>query len=384
MRIGIDARSVSMLQRGMPVYAWNLLIRLPKQLPQFEFYYFINTQFEHNLQKEKYETRLEFLASFSNVQVIDIPDDAYMYWEQWLLYKTCKKYQIDLLHMPANRICLLYANKQIVTLHDAIEWEGLKNKKLHQNFVSFKQFAYLLRTYFYTYIQYKIGVKWVKRIVTISKYAETQISNSLPIDTDSINYIYHGIPDAFRDVDYIPIQERHGLLMLGGESHHKNPFNMLSAYAKLPHLLKLQNPLTIVGIAPQAVPQFETWIIELNIDAYVSLESWLDEKDLVEAFQQSKAFLFASKEEGFGFPLIQAMSTGTPVLISTCPVLIELCDGTMPSSRWDDVDGLFQQMLAMLSDESKLISLSDKALLIAKRYSWEHSVSQVAEIYQEA
>ena len=75
---------------------------------------------------------------------------------------------------------------------------------------------------------------------------------------------------------------------------------MLSAYAKLPHLLKLQNPLTIVGISPQAIPQFETWIVELNIDAYVSLESWLDEKDLVEAFQQSKAFI-CLKRRGFWF-----------------------------------------------------------------------------------
>ncbi|MBE1287782.1 MAG: glycosyltransferase [Alteromonadaceae bacterium] len=383
MKIGIDARSVCMLQRGMPVYAWNLLIRLPQQLPACEFYFFINTQFEHNLPKEEYQAKLELLCTHNNVNIIDIKDDAYMYWEQWLLYKACKTYQIDLLHMPANRICLLYANKQIVTLHDTIEWDNLSLGDVLKVDKNIKHILYAMRTYLYTLVQYTVGVRLVKKIVTISKYAQSMIFNTLSINPCDLNYIYHGIPDAFRKVECIPLEQRRGVLMLGGASPHKNPYNTLKSYAQLPSTVKEQNPLSIIGIAPQSLSQFDAWISELSIKEYVSLQSWVDETELVKAFQYSKVFLFASKEEGFGFPQIQAMSTGTPVLISTCPVLMEISEGLMPCAEWNDTQGLSIHLSEMLTNKSHLQALSKLALELSTKFTWEHSVSQVVDIYQE-
>lgn len=383
MNIGIDARSLCFKQRGIPVYVYQLLKFLSQKMPEVSIYAFINTQFEHNEPKENYQVRLQEIESFG-VTLVDIHCETDLLWEQWLLPKAVKKYQLDMLHMPANRVCLLAQCTQVTTIHDTLGWQGLKWPTFKQWLYSPKESFYHFRRTMLFYLQYTVGLRRVDHVLTISQFSQDDIVQRFPHTHNKISFVHHGMPDLFSGIQQpMPLAKRHFTLMLGGESAHKNPFNMLQSFSLLPVEIKTQFPLRVVGIAPHAMSQFFAWVEELELLPYVFLEGWVDDETLLNAFKSSRVFMFASKEEGFGFPVIQALSCGTPIITSNAAVLLELTQKQFLSADYDDVVGLQQHLLTLLTSESDWHDYSNLAFSQAQNFTWPLAIEHIASLYRD-
>jgi glycosyltransferase involved in cell wall biosynthesis len=377
-KVAIDARFVLRKQRGMPLYTFMLCRLIPKILSQHQFVLFINKGFEHNESSENYQIRLDELSKQDNVEVVNADAEDEISWEQFVLPKLLKAHQVDLLHMPGNRVCLFTRVKQITTTHDLMEWHSLKilryykNRSLKENFYFFRQKAYL-------WAVYRLGLSFADHILTISQYSKCDITQSFPKLEKKSSYVYHGIPRGFKPpLNNTPKQ---GVLMLGGDSHQKNPENMLKAWAQLPEELKKAHPLTILGFVGGEDSVISRTIQALGIENDIIIKGWVTEDELIQSMQTSKVFMFASREEGFGFPLLQSMASGTPVVVSEADVLLEIGRNAVCSAKAEDFLALSNELRCLLIDKQLYDEKAQKGLAIASEFTWRHTAEHIASLY---
>ena len=377
-KVAIDARFVLRKQRGMPLYTFMLCKLIPKILYQHQFVLFINKGFEHNDSAEKYQVRLDEICKLDNVEIVNADAEDEISWEQLILPKLLKTHKVDLLHMPGNRVCLFTRVKQITTTHDLMEWHSLKifryykNRSLKENFYFFRQKAYL-------WAVYRLGLSFSDHVLTISQYSKRDITQSFPKLKNKSSYVYHGIPRGFKP----PLNDtsKQGVLMLGGDSHQKNPENMLKAWAQLPEELQKAHPLTILGFVGGEDSIISKTIRALGIENDIVLKGWVTEDELIQAMQTSKVFIFASREEGFGFPLVQSMASGTPVVTSEADVLIEIGQDAICSAKAEDFLALSSAVGSLLTDEQLYNEKVKKGLTISSKFTWEHTAEHIASTY---
>lgn len=384
MKIGIDARSLCFKQRGIPVYVFQILKLLPQILKDSQIYAFINTEFEHNEPASQYTQRLDDIR-LQGVNIVDVKCETDIKWEQYLLPRSLKEHGIDVLHMPANRVCLFAHCPQVTTIHDTLGWTGLHFPKYSLLLTKPKLFLYNFRRTLMFYLQYKFGLRKAQHVLTISDFSLRDIQSHFPFTQNKISFVYHGLPDLFNSNHPIKaIEQRQFILMLGGESKHKNPYNMLRAFANLPSEVKKQFPLKIIGIHPDAISIFSAWVKDLEIEKFVMLHSWVDESTLLESFSNARAFLFASIEEGFGFPAIQAMSCATPIVTSKAEVLIELTQDSLLSARYNDIDTLSKHLFTLCQDDQEWLTQSSRCYSLSKAFSWPDTISHIGQLYVDA
>ena len=377
-KVAIDARFVLRKQRGMPLYTFMLCKLIPKILYQHQFVLFINKGFEHNDSAEKYQVRLDEICKLDNVEIVNADAEDEISWEQLILPKLLKTHKVDLLHMPGNRVCLFTRVKQITTTHDLMEWHSLKifryykNRSLKENFYFFRQKAYL-------WAVYRLGLSFSDHVLTISQYSKRDITQSFPKLKNKSSYVYHGIPRGFKP----PLNNtsKQGVLMLGGDSHQKNPENMLKAWAQLPKELQKAHPLTILGFVGGEDSIISKTIRALGIENDIVIKGWVTEDELIQAMQTSKVFIFASREEGFGFPLVQSMASGTPVVTSEADVLIEIGQDAICSAKAEDFLALSSAVRSLLTDEKLYNEKVQKGLTISSKFTWEHTAEHIASTY---
>ncbi|MEQ3638368.1 MAG: glycosyltransferase family 1 protein [Alteromonas sp.] len=377
-KIAIDARFVLRKQRGMPLYTSMLCKLIPKILSQHQFVLFINKGFEHNDSAEKYQARLDEICKLDNVKIINADAEDEISWEQLILPKLLKTHKVDLLHMPGNRVCLFTRVKQITTTHDLMEWHSLRIFRYYKK-RSFKENFYIFRQKAYLWAVYRLGLSFSDHVLTISKYSKRDITESFPKLKNKSSYVYHGIPRGFK----APLinTPKQGVLMLGGDSHQKNPENMLKAWAQLPKELKKAHPLTILGFVGGEDSIISKTIRALGIENDIVIKGWVTEDELIQAMQTSKVFIFASREEGFGFPLVQSMASGTPVVTSEADVLIEIGQDAVCSAKAEDFLALSSDLRCLLTDEQLYNEKVKKGLAISSKFTWEHTAEHIASTY---
>jgi glycosyltransferase involved in cell wall biosynthesis len=108
--------------------------------------------------------------------------------------------------------------------------------------------------------------------------------------------------------------------------------------------------------------------------------SW---NDLVALYNLTDVFLFPSWDEGFGYPPIEAMACGAPVVVSSIPVLLETTGGVALSAPPDDAEGLADRVQQILNDEALASRLRAEGLRQAQRYSWTQYADEITDVYRE-
>jgi glycosyltransferase involved in cell wall biosynthesis len=103
---------------------------------------------------------------------------------------------------------------------------------------------------------------------------------------------------------------------------------------------------------------------------------------LVEVYNAADVLLFPSHHEGFGWPPLEAMSCGTPVVASDCPPLEETIAGAGLSAPAQDIAGLSEASARVLSDESLANRLSAAGRRRAAQFEWADCAAEYADLYR--
>jgi len=387
-RIGIDARFILRPLRGIPLYVTRLCQHLPALNPSYLFYLFINRGFEHNDLSANYQARLESLEKHNNIRIINMDDDAEIRWEQIYLPRLVKKYKIDLLHMPANRIYFKSNIPIVVTIHDIMEYFFLSKRyslKIwsKQKPRNLKMLLYLMRVKFYIQIIYSLGFKKAKKIITVSRHSANDIINVLGIIPKKVEAIYHGVDNEFLVNKVEEFKNRKYVLMLGGDSYQKNPEGAIAAWAKVSQKIKDKYFLKIIGFCGNEKSPLLEALRRHNLLDKVVIKGWLTQKELIENFRKAALFLYLSRYEGFGFPILQAMACGTPVISTNKASLPEVLGDVGFQFDPDNYQEIATAIEKVLTNNQLWDSQFTAGFERARAFTWQLSAQKHMHVYED-
>jgi glycosyltransferase involved in cell wall biosynthesis len=165
-------------------------------------------------------------------------------------------------------------------------------------------------------------------------------------------------------------------LFVGTLQPRKNIAGLVKAYARyrarhMPLLPRDRHELAgLVLAGAQGWLYDPSWIAGVE---GITVTGYIDEADKAALYAGALALVFPSLYEGFGFPVLEAMQQGTPVLASNNASLPELVSSAGLLFRADDHEAFAAAMGVLQWDDRLRYRLRDKGLVRAQAYTWEHS-----------
>jgi glycosyltransferase involved in cell wall biosynthesis len=221
-------------------------------------------------------------------------------------------------------------------------------------------------------------------IICVSESSRKDLLEFYPIDAAKTRVIYHGMTPLPRDpgaAGKLPRQARREyLLYVGSRAAYKNFAGLLQAFRES----GLQDSLDLLVFGGGPLTPAETALIaELGLSNCVSSIREASDELLREAYAGAKLFVYPSLCEGFGFPPLEAMAAGCPVLASNTSAIPEVClDAPFyfdPLDRNSLVRGLLQ---AVNDEEARRKAVARGSQVIA-RYSWTKCGQETLALYRE-
>lgn len=190
-------------------------------------------------------------------------------------------------------------------------------------------------------------------------------------------------PDALREA-----LARHGLqpggysLFVGTIEPRKNIVSLLDAYSRLPLALRQRWPLIITGYHGWRSEAIHDRIAQAQQQGWAHYLGFVASADLPLLFAGARLFTFPSHYEGFGLPVLEAMSSGVPVVCSNSSSLPEVAGPAALMCAPDDVEGLTALLHQGLEDEAWRATAVQQGLLHAGGFSWERCAQATVEVYK--
>jgi glycosyltransferase involved in cell wall biosynthesis len=219
-----------------------------------------------------------------------------------------------------------------------------------------------------------------RKIVVPSNAVRTDIAEFYGFALSRTEVIPHGVESAFAEM--VATREDQRFLLSVSTLHpHKNLDGLLRAF----RLFQKDGwQLVIAGLKGFEAARIEALRKELGLEDCVEITGWVPRRDLYELFRTASAFVYPSRFEGFGIPVLEAMSAGLPVACSRIPALVEMAGDAV---RYFDPDSV-SEMAAALEDitgnQEMRGRLVRAGLERAGGCSWEKSARRLVEVIEAA
>jgi glycosyltransferase involved in cell wall biosynthesis len=230
--------------------------------------------------------------------------------------------------------------------------------------------------------------KWlfprVDAIICVSESCRQDLLQFYAVDPAKTRVIHHGVNPLPRSAEAAASLRRQlrrdYVLYVGMRAAFKNFTGLLHAF----HETRLHDSfdLLVLGGGPLTV-QEKTLIASLEMSDCVTSLPIVSDELLAEAYAGAKLFVYPSLNEGFGFPPLEAMSVGCPVLASRVSSIPEVCQDA--PFYFDPMDqGSFNRALPQaINDEAARQRAVERGREVAAQYSWEKCGRETLALYRE-
>lgn len=237
------------------------------------------------------------------------------------------------------------------------------------------------------------GLRKADRIITISEYSKKDIIKYLNYPKERIDVIYNGIDHKkfnvlkkSRDVlrKYGIPEKNKLLLFVGTEEPRKNLHRIIKAIKKIKK--KKSNVMLLkVGIPqnPSRREELKIYINKLGIEDNVKFLDYVSENDLIKIYNSVDLLVFPSLYEGFGFPALEAMACGCPVITSNTTSLPEVVGDAAIKINPLKVNELTESVLRVLTNNNLRKSLIKEGIKQAKKFSWSKNSKETLRVYEK-
>jgi alpha-1,3-rhamnosyl/mannosyltransferase len=227
----------------------------------------------------------------------------------------------------------------------------------------------------------------VDGIICVSNSTRDDLLRWLPqLDCKPIAVIPHAVDDCFshgycsQDLSLLAdfgLGDKQYILSVGTLEPRKNLGTLLTAYAKLTGRLGEAVPrLVLCGPAGWGGLALQDQIRSLQLEGKVLLTGFVANEVLAALYRCAVCFVFPSLYEGFGLPVLEAISSGTPVLSSNHPAMAEVLGEAALTFNPLDADQLSVQLERIIQDQELQQHLRLLGLDRAQQFSWESSARQ--------
>lgn len=266
----------------------------------------------------------------------------------------------------------LWLNNQIITIHDLISLH-FNNISAHQRFY----FKYIL----------PVMIRRARKVIAISESTKRDIVRFLDCPEEKIAVVYNGYDEArfFEDVQAAArVKEIFGIenyfLAVGPTYPHKNFERLIEAYSKFDKEFRYSMPLVFCGGMRAYLSVLQRKVREAGISENVFFLGYVGAEHMPDLYRGARALLFPSLHEGFGFPLLEAMACGCPVLASNLSSMPEVCGEAALYFDPFSVEDMEEKIRLFASQPEVSSGLKAKGLERVKMFSWERTAMQLQQI----
>lgn len=279
----------------------------------------------------------------------------------------------DILHIPYDSCVAWKRAKLVTTVHDL---KPLLFGTASSGFNLNTQVERLL-----------VRDKWARidHVVTDSKCSRDDLIRLEGVPVERITVVYPGVDlDRFRPAP-AHLAPRTGprpyVLCVAGSDPTKNVDALIDAFAALPAGLRDRYDLVVVGDLRRRRELWER-VIRAGLETQVRFPGIVDDQQLILWYQRADVFVFPSRYEGFGLPVLEAMACGCPVISSNASSLPEVAGDAALLVNPEDVEGLSHMIATVLSDSTIRQGLRSRGLVQAGRFSWDRTAREMLNVYK--
>jgi len=369
MRIGFDAKRAYFNYSGLGNYSRNTIRYLSHKFPDNEFYLYIpgtKNQIPNGTLKNH---TLVYPQSWKERKFSS-------FWRSYWLGKQLVRDGIELYHGLSNEIPFDIVKNHvpsIVTIHDLIflrfpEWYKPIDRKIYGRKAKFSSMN-------------------ADRVIAISEQTRSDIIHYFKIPEDKIDVVYQGCDPAFYEqwskAEKQNLSQRYHLpasylLYIGTIEPRKNLLQVIKAR----HLGNLDIPLIIIGRSTPYIKQIKEYIAEHSLKNITFLQD-VPNEDLPGIYQQADAFIYPSRFEGFGIPILEALFSRTPVITSSGSCLYEAGGKSSIYVDPDDTEEMIQAIRLVLDDEKMRTEMQETGYVHAQKFKEEIIANNLMEVYRK-
>lgn len=255
--------------------------------------------------------------------------------------------------------------KTVITVHDMIQ------EKLNHLMPKSEQIASIKAQ----------AIQKADHIICVSHNTKQDLLENLQIDPQKISVIYHGFSLSFSDsFQPTPITlPTPYILYVGQRSGYKNFERLLRAYATSN---QLRQELYLVCFGGESFSKAESELIQALglLEGRVQHFSGNDNV-LIELYRHATAFVYPSLYEGFGIPLLEAMSFNCPVICSSTSSMPEVAENAAEFFDPHDQENIMFTLERVLGSQEQLANLKKLGQERVKHFSWEKCAKQTQSVY---
>ncbi len=227
----------------------------------------------------------------------------------------------------------------------------------------------------------KKSLDYSDHIICSSLKTQNDLIKYYKIDKERTSVLYQGVPLFTKKIENFKKAERPFLLYVGSRKRYKNFKNVLKA---LSINKKILNDFDLVCFGGEEFTKDENNLInELKIEKTKIKHFLGDDKKLIEFYSTATAMIYPSKNEGFGFPPLEAMSFDCPVLTSNNEAINEAVGNAavkFNAESPEEINHAIEKILYSNDLRKNLIELGRKRVKI---FTWQNTILNLNKIYKK-
>ncbi len=365
LRIGIDARPLSYRLTGIGYYVKHLLDAMQAVDSPHRFYLISNTGIDYRLFSDRWR-KVEGGTARKLTSTL---------WVQARVPLLARRLCLDVFWSPRHHLPLLLPRSVgcVVTIHDIV----------HRRYPETMSCANLM----VERLLMKASIRKAATVITDAEATRIDLGRWYAVAPSRVRVIHPGVPPlpAIDADDPPPLEKlpRKYILFVGTLDPRKNFEGLFSAFERIdPQRHGLH--LVIVGGRGWKNRLFFERLTHSPARQNVLLTGYLDRRQLAAVYHHAMCLVLPSVYEGFGFPILEAMSAGTPVITSDVSSMPEVAGGAALLVKPRDTAGIASAILSLLHDASLRRRLVDAGRRRAGAFSWRHCAQQTLQTLEEA
>lgn len=370
MKIGFDAKRAFNNHRGLGTYSRETIRILTTLAPENQYHLFtpcVEMKFPYASQKNVtvHEPGISFLGKLFQD-----------YWRTYRIAWKADELKLDLYHGLSHELPVgieKTKTRTVVTMHDLL---FIKQPELFSKIdCAMYQKKYLR------------SCKVANHIIAVSEQTKRDLLELTGTPEEKVEVVYQGCRPEFKmlvsETQKKSLKAKYRLpenflLNVGAFETRKNQMLILKA-------LKAGNidmPLVIAGRRTDFMKELQQYIAKNGLHCQVRLLPDFPENELPALYQCATLFVFPSTYEGFGIPVVEAMTSGIPVIAATGSCLEESGGPDSVYVNPNDEEELAARIKELLDDEQRRNSMMVKGLGYAQRFSDRSIADNLIRIYK--
>ena len=348
---------------GIGIYSQNILKYL-LQIDQANDYLLI-----YNNQKNvgKY-------SHLENVDEIYLPSANPTIWDQILVPRIIKKYDLDLVFHTKFTVPLLSGIKKVMTVHGA-SW--LVHPEIYNSLdVLFENVA--MRLY----------CRAADFLIANSKLTQDDYMRTLNVPKEKIGIVHFAAGEAFR-----PIHDPNSLKLVSSKYQLPETFILcvmsydpnknFDTIIKTFDICHKETDAELVVVGKDCIKFWDKYSVRFKkLKNVIHFLGWVEQEDLPAVYSKAKVFFYPSIFETFGIPILEAMACGCPVVASNTGAIPEISNGAALMTAPFNYRMFAEHIQNVFHTDLVSKDLKRKGLTVSKTYSWLNAAKQTLNILE--